>query len=83
MHGNGETLNMEPYQRRDLVMIAYLSQITKGKQYVKYDCFLFIYSSLFNFALFNILPFCEFQIIEFFNPEHKRHPSLQVCISLL
>ncbi|XP_043478682.1 polynucleotide 5'-hydroxyl-kinase NOL9 [Leptopilina heterotoma] len=35
MHGNGETFNMEPYQKRDLVMLAYLSEITKGKQHMK------------------------------------------------
>lgn len=31
MHGNAETFNMQPYQKRDLVMLAYLSEITKGK----------------------------------------------------
>ncbi|XP_051156557.1 polynucleotide 5'-hydroxyl-kinase NOL9 [Leptopilina boulardi] len=35
IHGNGETFNLEPYQKRDLVMLAYLSQITRGKQPIK------------------------------------------------
>ena len=35
-NNDGETWNMEPYQKRDLVMLSYLSQITNTSESLMY-----------------------------------------------